>query len=143
MLQLPVAPGTVGVGEVNSLATRNLFRHIQHRLPSGQSVATEIGAQPLTFPELGPLQFRDNTPLWYYVLGEALQQKQGGRLGTVGSRLVAEVFFCLLASDPESYWSANRKWQPTIPSGRNPNYKPPSNLTPFTMSDLLTFARVA
>lgn len=138
MLSLPVATGTVLADEENSLASRNLLRHLQHQLPSGQRVASEIGAPVLTFNELQELNFHDNTPLWYYVLGEALRQTRGERLGQVGSTIVGEVFFGLLSSDPNSYWSSDRNWQPVFPKGRNPKFP-----NTFTMTDLLTFARVA
>lgn len=40
-------------------------------------------------------------------------------------------------NDPESYWSQNKSWQPTLPQ-RNGKVG-----EDFTMTDLLTFARVA
>jgi len=42
-------------------------------------------------------------PLWYFILVEAETTRKGLRLGPVGGRIVAEVLFCLLESDPESY----------------------------------------
>lgn len=149
MLQLPVAVGTVPDPQaINSLATRNLRRHIQHRPPSGQNVSREIFKKwPKTklwrFPSLQHLNFHDNTPLWHYVLAEAFEEQDSRRLGTVGSRIIAEVFFGLLLSDPTSYWASDRSWKPVLPAGRNPNYRPPGGRVPFTMTDLLTFARVA
>lgn len=149
MLKLPVGePGTPASGEEDNLATRNLFRHLQFGLPSGQAVASLLkkdgllSGEPLEFPDLKALKFHDNTPLWYYILGEAKKQKRGKRLGTVGSRIVAEVFFGLLASDPNSYWSKDKNFTSDLPANRNPNYKPNSHL-PFTMTDFLSFARVA
>jgi hypothetical protein len=111
---------------------------VQHRLRSGQDVATTLGYVPLAFPELGELGlgFEERTPLWYYVLGEARVQQQGKRLGQVGSRIVAEVFLHLLLADPDSYLSRNPTWTPTLPTRAG-------TLGTFTMTDLLSFARVA
>ncbi|WP_179228358.1 peroxidase family protein [Leptolyngbya ohadii] len=141
MFALPVGPGLPEpVEDVRTLAGRNLERHLQHGIPSGQAIAQALGYAPLTSTEtaeLRDLNFHNNTPLWYYILKEALVQQGGQRLGQVGSRIVAEVFFGLLLSDPDSYWSKNRAWNPTLPrrNGRTDG--------DFTMVDLLTFARVA
>ena len=111
MFDLPVAPGLPGPGDaLRSLAGRNLERHLLHGLPSGQAVAEALGYEPLgpeQLAELEELNFHESTPLWYYILKEALVQHAGQRLGQVGSRIVAEVFFGLLLSDAGSYWSAN------------------------------------
>jgi hypothetical protein len=140
MFDLPVGPGLVDPNdELKSLPGRNLERHLQHGLASGQDIANALGHTPLAasdLAELQPLGFRDSTPLWYYVLKEALVQKGGQRLGQVGSRIVAEVFFGLLKADSGSYLNAPG-WMPDLPR-RN------GSLTgPFTMTDLLTFAGVA
>lgn len=141
MFDLPVGPGLPDpVDDVRTLAGRNLERHLQHRVPSGQAIAQALGYAPLTpaeTAELKDLNFHQNTPLWYYILKEALVQQGGQRLGQVGSRIIAEVFFGLLLSDKNSYWSQNRTWNPTLPRR---NGRTDGN---FTMVDLLTFARVA
>jgi hypothetical protein len=139
MFDLPVGPGLVGPGDAQkSLAGRNLERHLLHGVPSGQAIAKKLGYPELTpaeLKELKPLKFHESTPLWYYILAEALLRKNGERLGQVGSRIVAEVFFGLLLSDATSYWSVDKTWTPTLPR-RDPA------ATGFTMTDLLTFARV-
>ncbi|HEV2603434.1 MAG TPA: heme peroxidase family protein [Microvirga sp.] len=141
MFDLPVGPGLVGPGdEKRSLAGRNLERHLKHDVPSGQAIADELGYPKLTAAELAELEnlnFHESTPLWYYVLKEALVQHQGKRLGKVGSRILAEVFFGLLLSDPESYWSTDRDWEPDLPRRNG------TTAGDFTMTDLLTFAGVA
>lgn len=141
MFDLPVGPGLVGPGDpLKSLAGRNLERHLLHGLASGQAIAGELGYAPLTgadLAELTDLNFHESTPLWYYILKEALVQHEGQRLGQVGSRIVAEVFFGLLLSDSASYWSQEPNWEPELPR------RDGSDQGDFTMVDLLTFAGVA
>jgi hypothetical protein len=71
MFDLPVGPGLVDPNDgLKSLAGRNLERHIQHGLASGQAIATALGYLPLTeadLADLQPLAFHTKTPLWYYV----------------------------------------------------------------------------
>lgn len=150
MFKLPVGPGLVDPGDPRvSLAERNLERHLQHGLASGQDIAAALGYVPpdaLTaadFPELQALGFDQHTPLWYYILKEAFLQHGGERLGKVGSKIIAEVFFGLLLADEGSYLNAEVEdglaapWVPTLPQ-RN------GIVTgEFTMTDLLTFAGVA
>jgi hypothetical protein len=140
MFDLPVGPGLVEPNDTRkSLAGRNLERHLQHGLASGQAIAVALGYTPLAaadLSELQPLGFHNSTPLWYYILKEALVQQQGRRLGQVGSRIVAEVFFGLLKADPQSYLNAPG-WTPDLPRRNG------SVAGPFTMTDLLTFAGVA
>lgn len=141
MFDLPVGPGLVEPNDnLKSLAGRNLERHLQHGIASGQDIAVELGYTPLSaadLSELEPLDFHLNTPLWYYILKEALVQQAGQRLGEVGSRIIAEVFFGLLLEDGDSYLNVSGGWTPTLPQ-RN------GIVTgEFTMTDLLTFAGVA
>jgi Animal haem peroxidase len=140
MFDLPVGPGLVEPNdELKSLAGRNLERHLQHGLASGQEIATALGYTPLAaadLAELQPLGFQNSTPLWYYVLKEGLVQRNGRRLGEVGSRIVAEVFFGLLLATPGSYLTASG-WAPDLPR------RDGTTTGPFTMTDLLTFAGVA
>lgn len=139
MFDLPAGPGLVDPTDPDvSLAGRNLERHLQHGIPSGQAIASELGYTPLTpddLEELKDLEFDTSTPLWYYVLKEAFLQQEGQRLGQVGSRIVAEVFFGLLQDTPESYLS-EAGWKPTLP-------RRDGTTGDFTMTDLLTFAGVA
>jgi len=120
-----------------SLAQRNLLRHLTWQLPSGQSVARELAAEPLSaadFQELAALGvgFERSTPLWYYVLKEAEVVADGLQLGPVGGRIVAEVLIGLLESDPGSYLAAEPRWQPTLPAKSGS----------FRMTDFLAFAGV-
>ena len=95
-----------------SLATRNLLRGRLVSLPSGQKVAEAVGATPLTPDEicdhlekdqadiLKTSKFNEVTPLWYYLLCEAMVHANGNHLGKVGSRIVAETFVGLIENSP-------------------------------------------
>lgn len=98
------------------LAHRNLLRGYVLDLPSGQSVASKMGIEPLTPDELTQgsvvaqtaLQANDNlllnnTPLWYYILKESEVRENGQFLGAVGSEMVAETMISMLAHDNRSY----------------------------------------
>ena len=99
-----------------------------------------MGIPPLSNAELAELQpirasFVESTPLFYYILKEAELREDGLRLGPVGARMVAEVFIGLLQLDPDSYFSVQPGWVPTLPTHDG---SPQS----FRMIDFLTFAGV-
>lgn len=138
LFDLPGIPGM----EPQSLAQRNLLRHLTFRIPSGQSVAKAMCVQPLTSDQLidlkGPAGLDKRTPLWFYILKEAellgeVNGKGGGRLGPVGGRIVAEVFIGLLQGDSLSYLSQDPSWLPTLKRSEDGK---------FEMTDLLNFAGV-
>ena len=92
-----------------SLAERNLLRHLTWSLPSGQTIAREMNISPLSPGEIAETgigsirsDFTRSTPLWFYVLHEALKREGGQRLGPVGGRISAEVIIGLLRADPGS-----------------------------------------
>lgn len=142
-------------GAVANLALRNLERGLFMSLPSGESVARAMGEHVLgpdelrigkaTFEDafegenkrlidISP-NFRGNTPLWCYILAEALAQwmadvrrsEKSGEdadripvtLGPVGGRLVAETLIGLLIGDSHSFLSQDPHWSPLIPSQSN------------------------
>lgn len=112
------APGLPNDGVV-SLASRNLIRHVNFGLPSGQSIAQTMGLPVLSESELNdlaPFGMTQSTPLWLYVLKEAEILEDGRRLGPVGARIVGEVFIGLLQADARSYLAAEPDWRPTLPS---------------------------
>lgn len=133
-------PDTVAKGE-HSLAARNLLRGLRMGLPSGQAVARAMGLPVIPDGELkvgkateedtpnNPLlaetipAFRNNAPLWYYVLAEAQQQfqdnKTGIRLGPVGGRIVGETFVGLLWGDSHSYLRQHPGFRPRTEFQRN------------------------
>ena len=127
------APGMPTDG-VQSLASRNLMRHVNFGLPSGQAVARFLGAPVLTeaqFSELEPYGMDRSTPLWFYILKEAELLEDGLRLGPVGGQIVGEVFIGLLKADRTSYLASEPNWKPVLlKSGE------------FRTTDLLTFAGV-
>jgi hypothetical protein len=91
-----------------SLATRNLLRGRMLFLPTGQEAAAALGVTALTPEEillgvppdqanqLTQLGFTKTTPLWYYILREAMLHNDGNKLGVVGSRILAETFVGLI-----------------------------------------------
>jgi hypothetical protein len=129
-------------GGTQSLPAMNLRRGNMMGLPSGQSVARFFEQQPLTPDEIatGPdgavarkHGLDRNTPLWYYILKEALIKKHGTMLGPAGARIVAEAFIGLLQLDENSILNRARDWKPTLPR---------ENRDDFTLTDLLRFAGV-
>jgi hypothetical protein len=139
LFQLPLETIPSGTPPV-SLMQRNLLRCVTWMLPSGQRIASEMGIPSLTNDELAELQpirasFVTSTPLFYYILKEAELREDGLRLGPVGARIVAEVFIGLFQLDPDSYFSVQPSWVPTLPThDRTPES--------FRMIDFLTFAGV-
>jgi len=134
--QLPVLPPGLPNDGVQSLASRNLIRHVNFGIPSGQAIARRIGVPVLTPAQLNmlkPFDMEKSTPLWFYILKEAEVMENGLRLGPVGGRIVGEVFIGLLKADQTSYLAVQPNWTPVLPSA-----------TPgeFHMTDLLTFAGV-
>jgi len=134
-------------GEISNLAYRNLLRSESMALPSGQSVARYMGLVPIkdddlkvgkanvegltenkSIAEYGA-SFRDNAPLWFYILAEAqygwAQQAKDSKgseedknilpvqLGPVGARIVAEVLIGLLLGDRHSFLSQSPNWRPS------------------------------
>jgi hypothetical protein len=125
LIELPQAiTGAVEVEAYHSLAARDLERGLGTELPSGESVALAIGAEPLTADEVGLADqgWTRETPLWLYVLREAAVRHDGERLGEVGGRIVAEVLVGIIRADPESYLSVDPDWTPTLP-GHEPTFR--------------------
>lgn len=134
--QLPAPPPGLPNDGVQSLASRNLMRHVNVGIPSGQAFARRMGLPVLTPTQLDmlkPFDMEKSTTLWFYILKEAELMEDGLRLGPVGGRIVGEVFIGLLKADDTSYLAAQPNWTPVLPAA-----------TPgeFHMTDLLTFAGV-
>jgi len=124
-------------GEPQSLAQRNLLRHLTFKLPSGQAVAKAMRLPVLPvgdFSDLAAHGLDTRTPLWFYVLREAEKTQNGERLGAVGARIVTEVFIGLMEGDATSYLKQDNGWKPTLPST--------AGVGKFFMTDLLKFAGV-
>jgi Animal haem peroxidase len=118
LIELPVAiTGVVEDQAYRSLAARDLERGQGTGLPSGESVARAIGVDSLTEDEVGLVRYgwRDETPLWLYVLRESAVRQDGDRLGAVGGQIVGEVLVGIIARDPESYLALDPSWEPTLP----------------------------
>ena len=130
-----------------NLAFRNLLRATMVSLATGQQMVTFLKSKGLDPPKLTATQIRNgsngatlgslttlqrsalvtNTPLWFYILREA--EFNQGKLGSVGSRIVAETFHRAMQG---STFSIVRD------SGFRPTLGP--NNTTFRMVDLLLFA---
>ena len=74
--------------------------------------------EPLTSDEVGleSAGWNDETPLWFYVLGEADVREDGDRLGPVGGRIVGEVLVGIVDADGESFRAVEPGWRPTLPA---------------------------
>jgi hypothetical protein len=146
---LGMLPPSVAPTGPSSLAARNLLRGFRLQLPSGQNVAKAMDVQPLKDDDIvigkavdggdpdavkirgvkdaASDAFKDNCPLWTYILAEAMHHVELGqaaaglaintpKLGPVGGRIVAEVFLGLLFGSPNSFLSQNPGWKPTVTS---------------------------
>lgn len=142
LFQLPLFTLPNDRGEAvgpTSLATRNLLRHTTWELPSGQRLASVMGADALSAGDLSDLNglganLDTSTPLWFYILKEAEVMADGLTLGPVGGRIVAEVFLGLLQLDDASYLAAEPNWQPSLPVA--------DAATGFQTTDMLRLAGV-
>jgi hypothetical protein len=137
-------PGGSGIMAV--LASRNLRRGLALGLPSGQAAATALGITPMTTAELTSglpaaeitLLTANNsillnkTPLWYYVLREAMVLNNGDMLGPVGAAIVAQTFIRMLRRQADSFLNVSG-FTPSLPS---------SVPGTFTIADMLEFAGV-
>jgi hypothetical protein len=135
MLRLPdgvVPPGTPD--KFRSLATRNLQRGIDVRLPSGQHVARRLCIKNrLTEDEIwktnGAKVGSGPAPLWFYNLREGEVRANGRRLAGAGAAIVARTIIACLLADQASYLWQDPEWTPTL--GKNGR---------FTASDLINYA---
>ena len=102
-----------------ALARRTLMRGIKLGLPSGQTLASELGVDALEEEDLllrdvaQPMRetLTHSTPLWYWILCEA--EKGGGRcLGPLGALIVGEVLTGLIETDPTSFVREEPDWEP-------------------------------
>lgn len=121
------------------LARRNLRRGLSLRLPTGQALhqhlralgavqsapIADVGAAVAGRPALAAFlrgsasRLHERTPLWFYVLAEA-EAAGTGRLGELGSWLVASTFVAVMLADPDS--ALSRGFEPgqsplTMPDG--------------------------
>jgi hypothetical protein len=146
-------PGVIGAN-VPSLAERNLIRGWKMGLPSGQAIARKMHLEPLEDDDLkigkateGAAEtnkrlidisprFKDNAPLWFYVLSEAqssfVDDTTTIRLGPVGGRIVAEVIIGLMVGDSFSFLN-QPGWTPWAEFGG----------ANFRIADLFKQARLA
>ena len=111
-----------------------LRRGSRVRLPSGEEFAQRFGYPPLARSDIPARpedvdffqqpEFQGRTPLWYYLLREAVvervveqelepeDRRPIQKLGTIGGRIVAEVLYQLLNADYDSIMHAGKSWRP-------------------------------
>jgi hypothetical protein len=101
------------------LAERTLCRGAATKLPTGQQVRVAlrsnatIPAKDRAWEALRSSGFENETPLWYYILLEAEVNESGRCLGTIGSRIVAEVIEASLRHDQDSFlFLEGGEWMP-------------------------------
>lgn len=137
-----------------------LLRGSKMQLPSGEELARYFQFEPLSanlIPATPSEQsffedpaFRGRTPLWYYFLREATVEETTRpepapepelpiqKLGTLGSRVVAEVFYQVLEADGASILHAGSGWAPpAFVFGRSRRLRPINSL-----AALAEFARI-
>ena len=98
------------------LASVTLLRGYLLRLPTGQAVARALGVDIMTAANIEAVAanndqltvlkaggFSGRTPLWFYVLAEAMHFQKGQRLGPVGSTVVAGVLISLIRRSKDSF----------------------------------------
>ena len=135
-MQLSRYPGLANAlkGHRLLLPALTLLRGSKMRLPTGEAFAQAFGYAPLPADLIPAKQddaaffkepeLRGRTPLWYYLLREAAVENvlepefsvgsalRIQKLGTIGSRLVAEVLLQVLNADADSILNAGRDWRP-------------------------------
>jgi hypothetical protein len=130
--------------EKRLITVRNLLRGLAFSLPCGEEVARLMEEDALGYGELttGPhaelldaAPIKGQTPLWFYVLKEARERGTAGKLGRVGSRIVAETLFSLVRHSEHSILK-DTDWRPAV-YGREV-----SGDVEFKMVDLLHAAGV-
>jgi hypothetical protein len=129
---LPI-PGAEATGS-NVLAFRNLTRGMFYGLPSGQTLAAELGLPVYTPHQLGTDAYvTGDTPLWYYVLAESAITTGGARLGPLGSTIVQATFDAEMRNGDHNVKHQPKDLDPAIvgPDGA------------MTISDLLRLGGVA
>jgi len=131
-LTISAAAFPPGAKMIPPLPEMTLKRGSKIRLPSGEEFASRFKFDPIDPEELFPGQedffesgLNERTPLWYYVLREAVVEpnpepvevpinRQLQKLGTLGSRIVAETLYQLLNADRHSIASAGLGWEPPV-----------------------------
>jgi hypothetical protein len=124
------------------LAVQDLKRAYMMRIPTGQAIADQLGVSRLTeediktnttpeqFKTLQAAGFLNRTPLTFYILVEA--KKANGKLGPVGSTIVAKILISFIRNAPDSI----------IGSGWTPDPDLILTGSTFSLPDLLRLAGV-
>jgi hypothetical protein len=148
LFNLPAAAMPIfSKGPPPPLPEMTLLRGSRIGLPSGQEACRAAGEQPLARAQIGfddednkflrQRGMNEKTPLWYYLLREAellgIRRFRGGEcLGTLGSRIVAEVLLGVMNADPKHYLNVDPNWKPlTVVFGGSSEPRPLDNLRKF------------
>ncbi len=110
-----------------------------HPVRAGDRGASSASRRSRATTSTGPPatpDWRDSTPLWFYILREAQLQHDGLQLGDVGADIVGRVFVGMLQLDRDSYLAEAPRWRPTLPD------KAGNVGEQFEITDLLTLAGV-
>ncbi|MEP6900755.1 MAG: peroxidase family protein [Actinomycetota bacterium] len=142
---------------INSLAALDLMRGRALGLPTGEEVAKIVaqktGAKTLDseliqnkMPEKLREVFKEKTPLWFYLLAEAEieaepdSNTEAGKLGEVGSWIVAETFVKLIKESTPSILDEEESSKFFLPEQLNSGQNPiPKDKRKFTMPKMLEF----
>ena len=122
------------------LAAMDLLKGFLMNLPTGEAVAKHLGMEmkpgellkamtPEQVQIVTEAGFDNRTPLWFYILAEADASKTG-RLGKVGSAIVASVIITLARKSKDSILRY-KGWTPKLGTSNK-----------FELSDLIRFAGV-
>jgi hypothetical protein len=126
---LRMLPPDPSLRMIPPLPETTLKRGSAIRLPCGEEFASKFGLDVLNPSQLFPgyeefyeRALNRRTPLWYYILQEAAAEKPEParapshlptqKLGTIGSRIVAETLYQLLTADSQSFLYAAPAWTP-------------------------------
>ncbi len=106
----------------NILATRNILRGIRVGVPDAGCVVTEVGkflhVTGVAVPAFATISAGTtgitremHHSLWYYILKEA-EVQGNGKLGVVGSTILAFTFLWVLRNTENSYFNLEPGWKP-------------------------------
>jgi hypothetical protein len=155
LLNRPKKGAEMPFGGKFALPEMTLTRGSNACLPSGEQFArffkypvlspSQIYARPQDQAFFQKDGIRGCTPLWYYLLREAAVEEKPEpatdadatpiqKLGTIGSRIVAEVISQVLSADANSIFNAGKHWQP-------PFIKPESANASFRLNSMAAVVR--
>jgi hypothetical protein len=135
------------IGAVGLATGEEAERYAQRRIPGLHDATAEVEtllAARLRSAEFPPNALAKRTPLWLFVLGEAEATEHGGRLGELGSHIVAEFLLGSLDCDLDSVLYAPpadlEGWGPTAAIAQQHRYSMPA-LIAYLQADAVVGGR--